>query len=178
MLRHVAAAMILMVVAAVPVRVQVQHPSSLTVGSDVVERTGQAERRHLLGAQDLYSVALYRPPSAGQAQLASADVPKAIRIVVTFKEDLQRPFIPDWRGELIPRIDADATSLLRSTFAPLRQGDVILVEYVPGKGTSLRVNKLVAVSDAHHDLMLAYLDHWIGQRPVSEDLKRALAGRS
>jgi hypothetical protein len=30
------------------------------------------------------------------------------------------------------------------------------------------------VSGAHHDLMLAFLDHWLGDRPVSEDIKRTL----
>ena len=52
------------------------------------------------------------------------------------------------------------------------------VEYVPGKGTAVRVNKAVAVSGAHHDLMLAFLDHWLGQRPVSEELRHALLGSS
>jgi hypothetical protein len=32
----------------------------------------------------------------------------------------------------------------------------------------------VAVSGAHHDLMLAFLDHWLGQQPVSEEIKRML----
>jgi len=36
------------------------------------------------------------------------------------------------------------------------------------------VNKDVAVSRASHELMLAYLDHWVGQRPLSEELKQAL----
>jgi hypothetical protein len=51
---------------------------------------------------------------------------------------------------------------------------VIAVEFVPAKGTTVRVNKAVAVTGAHHDLMLAFLDHWIGERPLSEELKRAL----
>jgi hypothetical protein len=29
----------------------------------------------------------------------------------------------------------------------------------------------------NHDLMLAFLDHWLGQRPVSEELRRALTNR-
>jgi hypothetical protein len=36
----------------------------------------------------------------------------------------------------------------------------------------------VAVSDANHDLMLAFLDHWLGQRPVSDEIKRTLLGSS
>lgn len=65
---------------------------------------------------------------------------------------------------------------LRGLFAPLKPGDVILVEYVPGKGTILRVNDSVATSNANHQLMLTFLDHWLGQRPVSEALKESLLG--
>lgn len=52
------------------------------------------------------------------------------------------------------------------------------VEYVPAKGTVVRVNRAVAVSGAHHELMLAFLDHWLGQRPLSEEIKRTLLGSS
>jgi hypothetical protein len=55
---------------------------------------------------------------------------------------------------------------------------VVLIEYVPGKGTAVRVDKTVAATGAHHDLMLAFLDPWLGQRPVSGDMKRALIGPS
>jgi hypothetical protein len=34
------------------------------------------------------------------------------------------------------------------------------------------------VTGASHDLILAFLDHWLGQRPVSEEIKRALLGSS
>jgi hypothetical protein len=50
----------------------------------------------------------------------------------------------------------------------------VQIEFAPEKGTTVRVNKAVAVSGGHHDLMLAFLDHWLGQRPVSEEIKRTL----
>jgi hypothetical protein len=71
-------------------------------------------------------------------------------------------------------LEPAATAHLRGTFAPLRNGDIVLVEYVPTKGTTVRINRGVAVSGAHHDLMLAFLDHWLGQQPVSEEIKRML----
>jgi hypothetical protein len=36
----------------------------------------------------------------------------------------------------------------------------------------------VAAAKAHHDFMLAFLDHWLGQHPVSEEIKRTLSGLS
>jgi len=38
----------------------------------------------------------------------------------------------------------------------------------------VRVNDATAVSGAKHDLMIAFLDHWLGQQPVSEEMKRTL----
>mgnify|MGYP003578591986 CR=1 FL=1 len=80
--------------------------------------------------------------------------------------------------ELIPPLDGRAIVQLRGTFAALQRGDIVVIEYTPSRGTSIRVNKGVAVSGIDHDLMLAFLDHWLGQRPVSEEIKRALLDRS
>jgi Chalcone isomerase-like len=86
------------------------------------------------------------------------------------------------RARLAARVDTASRCCrdddLRGIFAPLRQGDVVRIEYVPAKGTTVRVNKGVGGSGAHHDLMLAFLDHWLGQHPVSEDIKRTLLGSS
>jgi hypothetical protein len=84
----------------------------------------------------------------------------------------------DWRGELVPPLEPGATAHLRGVFTPLFEDDIVLVEYAPGRGTTVRVNRGVAVNAAHHDLMLAFLDHWLGPRPVSEEMKRTLLGRN
>jgi hypothetical protein len=156
------------------------HPPTVTPeGAGPIARAGQARRVHLLGTVDLYSLAMYADgPLFDRAQLISPDVAKVLRIVVTYREDLHRRGALDWRRELIPPLDSAATVHLRAAFASLRNGDVVLVEYAPRSGTIVRVNKAVAVSDASHELMLAFLDHWLGQRPVSETIKRTLLGTS
>ena len=145
----------------------------------MILRTGHAERVHLLGTANLYSIAMYVDQRFfDRAHLISPDVAKALRIVVPYKADVRRPVVLDWRRELIPRLDRAAAAHLRGAFAHLRHGDVVLIEYAPNQGTAVRVNKAVVVSDAHHDLMLAFLDHWLGQRPVSDTIKRSLLGSS
>jgi hypothetical protein len=140
---------------------------------------GEATRAHLLGSVDLYTIALYAPRPLDKAEMVSADVPKVLRIQVVYEPDLRRPALVDWQRELVPRLQPPAAVVhLRGTFAALRRDDVVLIEYAPGKGTAVRVNKTVAVSGAHHELMLAFLDHWLGQRPVSEEIKRRLQGFS
>ena len=154
------------------------QPATVSLDGDgPIPRAGQATRVDLLGSVEIYSVAVYVDGTlSDRAHLISQDVPKAVRIEVRYKDDLHRRLALDWRRELIPTLEPAATASLRGTFGGLKDGDVALIAYVPGKGTVVRVNKATAVSGAHHDLMLAFLEHWLGQRPVSEDMKRVLLG--
>jgi hypothetical protein len=156
-----------------------EHPPSVTPeGAAPVQKAAEATRVHLLGLE-IYSLAVYVDRSMfNRARLISPDVPKALRIEVMYKDDLRRRVTLDWRRELVPKLEPAPAALLYAAFAPLRHGDVVLIEYAPEKGTAVRVNKAVAVADANHDLMLAFLDHWLGQRPVSEEIKQTLLGSS
>jgi hypothetical protein len=151
-----------------------EPPATLTLdGGTPLVRAGQASRDHLLGLIHIYNVAVYADGSIDRARLASPQSAKALRIEVTHNNDDRRLPVEWWR-ELIPRLEAQAVAHLRSTFASLRSGDVVQVEYVPGQGTTIRVGKTIVVSGVNHDLMMAFLDNWIGQRPISEEMKRAL----
>jgi hypothetical protein len=155
----------------------IEPPPTLTPeGGAPLPRAAAASRIHLLGLIELYGVAVYVGGSMDRANLLSPNVSKALRVQVLYEEDPRQRIGIDWRAELIPRLESAATAHLRGTFAPIRRGDVVLIEYVPGKGTSVRINQAVAVSGVNHDLMLAFLDHWVGQRPLSEEIKRTLLG--
>jgi hypothetical protein len=157
------------------VGVTAQSPSTVAAaGNTPLSLTGQARRALLVGTVDLYEVALYQDASS---ELLSPRTAKAMRIEVTAPDDLPHRIALEWRTELVPRLNPTATTHLRNAFSALRHGDVVLIEYTPSTGTVVRVNKTVAVPAADHDLMLAFLDHWIGQRPVSEELKRELVAR-
>lgn len=154
------------------------HPPTLTLdGATALPLAGQALRTHLLGEVDLYSVAVYVDGRISDfAHLSSPDVSKALRLEIRYRDDLKRRLLLDWWRELVPRIDAGAAAHLQTTFTPLRDGDVVLIKYTARRGTTVQVNRAVAVSGANHDLMLAFLEHWVGQRPVSEEIKRTLMG--
>lgn len=153
-------------------------PAQLTLdGAGTLPLAADARRTHLLGTVEVYNLAIYAAGPSASSGLASTDVAKAVRIEVTWREDLQRRVALDWRRELVPRLEPTAVTHLQGAFAPLRHGDVVLIEYVPDKGTTVRVNRSVAVSRVGHDLMLAFLDHWLGDRPVSESMKQILIGR-
>jgi hypothetical protein len=181
MLRNSVAGLVLASTFALPAGAQpTGHPATITGDAAApLPRIAQAARVHLLGVVELYSLALYSDaPTVDRALLVSPDAPKALRIEIRFKDDLRRQVAVDWRSELIPRLIPLALEHLSQTFAPLTRGDVVLIDYLPGRGTTLRVNKTVVVTGANHDLMAAFLDHWLGQRPVSEEIKRTLLGSS
>jgi hypothetical protein len=179
--RSLSCVLVALACGAPPARAQeLERPAALKVErGTTLPLAGQSRRVHLLGAVELYALALYAQPSNLSLEgLASPETDKALRIQVLYREDFHRRLAIDWRRELVPSLEAAATAHLRGAFLPLRHGDVVIVEYAAGRGTTVRVNEGVAVASANHDLMLAFLDHWLGQRPVSEDLKRALLGRS
>lgn len=155
-------------------------PRTLTPeGGTALSLAGHAARLYLLGQVEIYDMALYvESAPADLAHLRSDATSKAVRVEVRYEDDLRRPLPIDWRRELVPQLEAAGAAHLRATAGTLRHGDVMLIEYVPGKGTTVRVNRTVAVAGVSHDLMLTFLDHWLGQRPVSEDIKRALLGAS
>jgi hypothetical protein len=153
------------------------HPPTLSLdGGASLPRAAQATRTHLLGVDEIYGIALYVEGPLNVARLASTEVPKALRIEFRYQDDLRRGISLNWQRELVPPLEPAATNHLRGAVAPLKRGDVVIVEYTPGKGTTVRVNRSESVVGANHDLMLAFLDHWLGQDPVSEDIKRTLLG--
>lgn len=176
--RQVLALVILLTAGVTPSAQSGEQPATLQLdGVAPLVRVGQATRVQLLGLVELYTIALYLPEAtADRGRTGLPDTPKALRIDVKYDPDLRPRIVTDWRRELVPVVDPSAMAHLRGTFAPLRAGDVVLIAYIPNKGTTVRINKSVAVSLATHDLMAAFLDHWLGQTPVSEEIKRALWG--
>ena len=161
--------------AGTPAALQGQSPAEVRVGYKPLTLVAEGSRTDQLGGEALYTVAVYaesRPLDL--AGLAKEDTAKALRIEVVSDDDPFSPLTRPWRRELVPHLDRAATTQLFAIVGSARKGDVLLVEYEPGKGTTIRGNTLTAVSRAPHGLMLAFLDQWLGQRPVSEDLKRTL----
>jgi hypothetical protein len=181
MLRWRHAVVLVTAIVSVAVRPTVLHgqsPVEIRAASTRLALIAEALRTDQLGGETLYSVAVYAASGPLDLEtLANADVAKALRIEVVSDDDPNHPLTRPWRRELVPRLDLAATTHLRAITAPVRKGDVLLVEYEPGRGTTIRGNKTVVTSRAPHGLMIAFLDHWLGQRPVSEDVKRILLER-
>jgi hypothetical protein len=93
MLRTLIAVLILAAALELPARAQtVEHPATVTFdGARLVPKAGETSRVHLLGVVELYSLAVYVDGSIRDRQhVVSPDVPKALRIAITYKDDLSR----------------------------------------------------------------------------------------
>ena len=158
-----------------PADVHGQSPADIHAGYTPLTLVAEGSRTDQLGGEALYIVAVYakaRPIDV--AQLARKPTAKALRIEIVSDDDPFSPLTRAWRRELVPSLDRVAADHLLAITASARKGDVLLVEYEPGKGTTIRGNSPTVTSRASHGLMVAFLDQWLGQRPVSEDLKRTL----
>lgn len=136
---------------------------------------GHAVRSKLLGMVDLYSVALYLPDEMPRtALIGDKTLAKAIRLEVLYDGSIPDKIPESWRQELLPVLSEAAAARLRKTYASLNFGTVVLIRYAPQHGTELVVGNEVVISEGGPELMRAFLDIWMGQDPVSEDIREAL----
>lgn len=61
-------------------------------------------------------------------------------------------------------------------FPDLRAGDIVHMDYVPGRGTQLSVNGRELGRIEGEDFFTALLQVWVGDRPADEGLKQGLLG--
>lgn len=61
-------------------------------------------------------------------------------------------------------------------FPALHEGDIVILDYYPGKGTTLRFNGKVLGNIPGQDFNIALLKVWLGQHPADSDLKSAMLG--
>ena len=71
----------------------------------------------------------------------------------------------------------DRLELINRAYRDVREGDSYTLTYVPGKGTTLRLNGSPLVTVPGHDFAAAYFRIWLGDDPISESMRDALLGR-
>lgn len=62
-------------------------------------------------------------------------------------------------------------------FTDTRAGDIILLDYLPGKGTFVSINNSQRGSIAGDDFNKALMKIWLGKHPVTRSLKAGLLGQ-
>jgi hypothetical protein len=112
-----------------------------------------------------------------------ADIP--VRLQLTYHRGFTAAEIIKGGDTLLARnVKAEALSTLRErlelinrAYRDVREGDSYTLTYVPGKGTTLRLNGAPLVTIPGHDFAAAYFRIWLGDDPISESMRDALLGR-
>ncbi|WP_372624476.1 chalcone isomerase family protein [Falsiroseomonas sp.] len=125
---------------------------------------------------NLYVVSLYLPqqPGSGSVRFSDSQRPRLIRVDVTYDGAVPDGLPSSWNDQLQQRVSAEFLQTFRSLYDGLRGGDVVRLAYSPQSGTALSVNGREVVTQPGDTLFNAVAQIWIGQNPVSPNIRRLL----
>ena len=70
----------------------------------------------------------------------------------------------------------DRIGEIEDLFTDAHKGDQIWLDYLPGKGTRVSINGKTAGTVPGDDFYPSLLRVWLGESPVTSDLKKAMLG--
>jgi len=130
----------------------------------------------------VYAAGLYLGEKATSAEaiLASAG-PKRVRMHFIYDEVSAEKLRAGWSDGYAANHSTEVLAGLKdrieqfnSYFPTLKAGDVVDVDYVPGSGTSVRLNGEAKGTISGEDFHQATLRIWLGDSPASSGLKKAM----
>lgn len=153
-------------------------PDTTKVGEQTLVLNGMGLREKFF--IDVYVGGLYLPEKTTDADKAiNSDVPK--RIVMAMTYDLGKEKLADMMKESISKADSPEVSSKADTLASWMEdvapGDQIILEYMPGKGTSVIVKGKTKGTIEGTGMMKALWGIYLGPNPPTSALKKGLLGK-
>lgn len=153
-------------------------PDSINVGGQALVLNGMGLREKVF--IDVYVAGLYLPAKTKDAKQAiESDVPKRIEMVMM--RSVGKEKLADTMRESISKAGSKEAAKNAGTLAgwmeDVDEGDRIILEYVPGAGTSVKVKGKHKGTIAGVDFMKAVWGIYLGKNPPTDDLKDGLLGR-
>lgn len=134
----------------------------------------------------IYAAALYtEQPSHNADTLLKSNVVNRMQMHFIYNEVSKEKLVNGWLegfeknlsqqqfNELKPRIDQ-----FNSLFETVHEGDNIILDYLPSQGTRVTILDKVKGIIKGSDFNQALLKIWLGEHPVSDDMKQGLLGKS
>lgn len=158
---------------------------------DSVQLEGDATALMLNGAGvrekfffDIYVGALYLPSkSQSVSEILAMAGPKRVSMHFLYKEVEKEKLITSWNEGFENNQSADALAkfndrltIFNAMFETVHAGDVILLDYIPGTGTSVTINAIRKGVIPGEDFNQALLAIWLGNKPADADLKEEMLG--
>ncbi len=150
-------------------------PDTAQVGGQSLVLNGMGLREKYM--IDVYVGGLYLPAKSGDAARAiQDDVPK--RIVMHFQRGLDKDDLVGSLREGFAKAKADPTKVkqLEGMLGPVSEGDQIILDYVPGAGTTVKIKGASKGTVAGADFMHALWGIYLGANPPTAALKKGMMG--
>ena len=158
-------------------------PESVTFGDQTVDLNGAGMRKKLF--IKVYVGALYTAePSTKPDQLIASNGNKSMRMHIVHKKISAKKIRDAWTQGLRTNLTADKFATVKarlerfnSLFPDLQKGDIIEMNFQPGKGTEVVIDGSPRGSVEGDDFFSALMLVWIGDKPADPDLKQGILGR-
>lgn len=125
---------------------------------------------------EIYRCALYLPSGAAPpTDPGVIEAPLAFHVTVLADDD--DPEMPDsWESRLRAEVSDRVFARMRRTYRKLDKGDVVIIDFAPGHGSSVRLNGETVLHTPDSSLIAVLVAQWLGPEPVSADLREELGG--
>ncbi len=150
---------------------------------DSLQRFDNDYRLHGCGLRellfsDIYLLGLYlNQPDTGSDNLIDSRRPRIFLLKVLYKGDLPED-IPDlWKEPLAEQLSREYLGILQDLYDEVDNGDTVEFFFHPENGEILKINGEVHVRKSTVALVPALTELWLGEDPVSDNLKRLLTNR-
>jgi len=161
----------------------VDVPESVEVGGSRLLLNGAGVRTKFFF--DIYVGALYLTRRTGKPEEAiGMEGPKRVSMHMLYGEVSREKLVHGWNEGFRKNQSRKAMDNLKqrlerfnAMFSDVKKGDVILLDYLPERGTSVTIRgerKGVVMGKDFNDALLAV---WLGRKPADGDLKEAMLGQ-
>lgn len=124
---------------------------------------------------DMYRVAVFAPePVAAPGRLYEQAEPLALELTCLYGGGMPDTLPKDWQRAILPRLSDQEEAALEKAFATLGKGDVVRIAFEPQSGTTIAVKGQTVVRQDGRRLLDGFLDLWLTDHPISNDLRKAL----
>lgn len=134
---------------------------------------------------EVYIAELYLQEKMSSAQEILADEgPKRILMHFLYKEIEPKKLVDAWNEGFDANLDTSHHAALQSEidtfnsyFETVKRGDQVVVDYIPGRGTQVKLKGEIKGVIAGKEFNDALLSIWLGEEPVTTKLKNELLGK-
>jgi hypothetical protein len=132
----------------------------------------------------VYIGALYLAETTSSVeQVLQNPGPKSMQMSILYEEIEAEKITQGWSDGFAANLSADQLQQLaprlkqfNALFPALKNGDRIYMDFVPGKGTVVKINNDMRGRIDGEDFFRALLQVWIGNHPADKNLKSGLLG--